>query len=104
MMVKDHTKANEELKSLAAQKNITLPATLSDKHQKHVDDLNDKTGKDFNKAYMDLMVDDHKEDVDDFKDAAENVPDSTIKGFAAKAVPVLQKHLEAAQAIQKNLK
>jgi len=104
MMVEDHTKANDELKTLAAQKNITLPATLSDKNQKHVDDLNSKTGKDFDKAYMDLMVDDHKEDVDKFKDASQNVPDSTIKGFAAKTLPVLQKHLDAAQAIHKNLK
>jgi putative membrane protein len=104
MMVNEHTKANDELKSLAAQKNITLPTALSEKHQKHVDDLSGKTGNDFDKAYMDLMVEDHEEDVEKFQDAAQNLPDSTLKSFAAKTVPVLEKHLQAAKAIHDNMK
>lgn len=39
MMVKDHSKANDELKKLAAAKNITLPAVVGDDMQKHMDDL-----------------------------------------------------------------
>ncbi len=34
MMVADHTKANEELKSLAGIKNIALPAAVSEEMQK----------------------------------------------------------------------
>ncbi len=104
MMVDDHTKANEELKALAAQKNITLPQTLSEKHQKHVDDLSAKTGKDFDEAYMDLMTSDHKEDIDEFKEAADDAKDTDIKAFAQKTLPVLQKHLDAAQSIKDGLK
>src|SRR5262245_36571918 len=39
MMVKDHSKANEELMTLAKSKNITLPATLDNDSQKKHDDL-----------------------------------------------------------------
>ncbi|HEY4651370.1 MAG TPA: DUF4142 domain-containing protein, partial [Pontibacter sp.] len=59
MMVTDHTKANEELKALAAQKNITLPTAMGEDHQEHVREVSKKTGADFDKAYMKLMVEDH---------------------------------------------
>jgi putative membrane protein len=104
MMVKDHTQANDELKAIAAKQNITLPDSMSNDKKQHLDDLSKKTGKDFDKAYMDMMVDDHKEDVNKFKDAAQNSPDSAVKAFAAKAVPILQKHLDSAQAIQQSIK
>ncbi|HET9053527.1 MAG TPA: DUF4142 domain-containing protein, partial [Cyclobacteriaceae bacterium] len=82
-MVDDHTKANEELKGLASQKNISLPATLSDKSQKKLSDLREKTGKDFEDAYTDCMVKDHKEAVDKFKKQAEKGDDAELKSWAA---------------------
>lgn len=102
MMVKDHTKANDELKTLAAAKNITLPAAVSDEMQNHIADLNKKTGKDFDKDYVDMMVTDHKNVIDAFEDAAKNSKDSAFKKFAVKTLPTLYKHLGAAKAIQKS--
>src|ERR1700761_7486551 len=58
MMVTDHSKANDELKALAATKNITLPIAISDDNQKAYDKLAAETGKDFDKDYSDIMVDD----------------------------------------------
>ena len=104
MLVTDHTAANNELKSLASSKNITLPATMGDDHQKHVKDLNEKSGADFDKAYMKMMVDDHKEDVDKFEKASEKCEDPDLKAFAAKTLPVLRKHLDAAKSTNDALK
>ena len=101
MMVDDHTKANNELKSLAAQKGITLPAMLMEKHQKMVNDLTAKTGKEFDKEYMNMMVDDHKEDIDAFEKAAEKGNDADLKAFAAKTIPTLKQHLEMAEKTEK---
>ena len=100
MMVTDHTKANNELKAVAAKKNITLPETPMEKQQKHIDELKTKKGADFDKAYVDLMVDDHKEDVSKFQDEANKGNDADVKAFAAKTLPVLQKHLDHIQKIQ----
>src|SRR5690349_21394038 len=44
MMVKDHSSATDELKNLAASKNVTLPTSISNEHQKKMDDLNKKSG------------------------------------------------------------
>lgn len=102
MMVKDHTKAGDELKSLAFSKNITLPATVSDDMQKHIDDLSKKTGKEFEKDYVEMMVSDHKDAIDLFEDAAKNSKDSAFKTFAFKTLPTLYKHLGAVKAIEKS--
>ncbi|MBO9563947.1 MAG: DUF4142 domain-containing protein [Niastella sp.] len=104
MMVRDHTKANDELKSIASAKNFTLPAMLPEKHQKHVDDLSKKTGSDFDKAYMKMMVNDHEEDVKKFEKAASDATDPAIKDFAARTLPTLRAHLDSAKAIHKDLK
>ncbi|HSB94585.1 MAG TPA: DUF4142 domain-containing protein [Flavitalea sp.] len=100
MMVTDHTKANDELKSLAQSKGVTLPGTMTDEHQKHVKDLGEKSGKDFDEAYMKMMVDDHKEDVDHFEDCSKDSKDADLKAFATKTLPVLQKHLAEAKTVK----
>ena len=100
MMVADHSKANEELKTLAASKNISIPSTLSADHQKHVDELSKLSGAEFDKEYVKLMVEDHKEDIDLFKEAFSDAKDPDIKAFAGKTLPTLQKHHDAVKAIQ----
>lgn len=96
-MLDDHMKANDELQSIATQKNITLPAALSDDAQKDVDRLSKLSGAEFDKEYMSLMVDDHKTDVDEFKKASEECKDPEIKAFAAKTLPTLEGHLDMAK-------
>jgi putative membrane protein len=103
MMVKDHTKANAELKGIAAKKNITLPATLGEDHQKVFKDVTEEKGADMDKEYLKEMVKDHEEDVKEFREASEKASDPEIKAFATKQVPVLQHHLEMAQKMSATL-
>ncbi|MBT1688093.1 DUF4142 domain-containing protein [Dawidia soli] len=97
MMVTDHSKANDELKSLAAQKNISLPGALSEKCQKKYDELAEKKGADFDKAFMKSMVDDHEEVVKAFKKEAEEGNDADIKSWASGKVAALEHHLASAK-------
>ena len=99
MMVADHTKANAQLKAVAAAKNITISASMMDKHQKHVDMLKTKKGAEFDKEYIDMMVDDHKEDVEKFSDEANKGNDADVKAFASKTLPVLKKHLQHVEQV-----
>jgi putative membrane protein len=103
-IVTDHTKANDELKALAQSKGITLTETLKDEHQKHITDLNEKTGADFDKAYMKLMVEDHKDDIDNFQKCSKDSKDADVKAFATKTIPVLQKHLADAKIVRDAVK
>jgi putative membrane protein len=103
-MIDDHSEANKELAALALQKNITLPQTLSEKNQKHYDELQQKKGKAFDEAYTDFMVKDHKEDIDEFKKEAEKGNDKDLQSWAKGKVPVLEHHLSMAQQTQESLK
>jgi len=104
MMVDDHSKANDELKALAKSKNIVLPASVGKDEVKMENDLSKKKGKDFDKAYVDAMVDDHKKDIGDFQKAIKFMRDSDLKAFAVKTLPVLQKHLDSIKAIKAGMK
>ncbi|MCJ8208215.1 DUF4142 domain-containing protein [Mucilaginibacter sp. RS28] len=104
MMITDHTKANTELIALAKQKNITLPSVVGTDEKKMMDDLAKKSGKEFDKDYVDMMVKDHEKDVSKFKDASEKCKDADLKAFATKTLPVLQGHLDAIKKIQASMK
>jgi putative membrane protein len=98
-MVKDHTKANDELKALATKKNITLPATISKKHQDKLDKLAKLSGSDFDEEYMEAMDKAHEKDVKLFEKASEsNDIDAEVKAFAAKMLPTLRMHAEMADS------
>jgi putative membrane protein len=103
-MVDDHTNANNELKALAQQKNITLPATMGNEHQRKYDNFNDKTGAEFDKEYIDQMVKDHKEAIDEFEDQAEEGNDPELKSWASSKLAALRQHLTEAERIQEALK
>src|SRR5665213_379141 len=103
MMVDDHSKINDELKSLASKKNVALPSTVTSDQQKDIDKLSKETGKDFDKDYVSMMIDDHKKDIDAFKKAGDKIQDADYKDFIIKALPTLQKHLDAIEAIHKKM-
>ena len=103
MMIDDHTKANNELKALAAKKNVTLPTDMGS-YKGDVDDMSKLKGADFDSEYVDHMVDDHEDDVAAFEKQANSGADPDVKAFANKCLPVLKKHLEAIKAIQAKMK
>ena len=96
-MVTDHSKANDELKSLAQQKNWTLPTEVKGKDEAMKDRLTKKKGEAFDKAYMRDMVMDHKKDVADFKKCADSCKDPDLKQWAGKTLPTLEEHLKLAK-------
>lgn len=101
MMVKDHTAAADKLKTLAAQKNITLPTSVSTDMQKNLDDLKAKSGKDFDKAYIDMMVSDHKKVISAFEDESKNGSDADVRAFADSTLHTLRHHLDEAEKCKK---
>lgn len=102
-MVKDHSHANDELKSIAPQANVTLPTGLSESEQATYDQLSKLSGADFDKAYANDMVSDHEHDVAAFKQEATMGQNETLKSFAMKTLPTLQSHLNQAREMLKSV-
>jgi putative membrane protein len=101
-MVTDHSKANDELKEVASKENLEIPTSIDSKHQKQIDKLGKLSGADFDRAYVKEMLKDHKKDVKEFQNEAQNGTNPGVKNFAAKTLPVLQEHLEMVQNLSKS--
>jgi putative membrane protein len=96
-MVDDHTKANDQLKSIAQQKGVQIPSDLDSKDKALKDKLSGLSGAEFDRMYMQHMVQDHKKDVAEFQKEASNGKDPDVKNFASQTLPTLKEHLQMAQ-------
>jgi putative membrane protein len=103
-MMSDHTRANNELRNLAAQKNVTLPTELNARHREGMDKLSKMSGAEFDREYMRMQVEDHEKTVSLFQNQADSGTDSDVRAFAAKTLPTLKTHLEQARNVQGKLK
>ncbi len=99
-MVDDHSKANDQLKSIASSKGVTLPGDMKSADRREHDKLAKLSGPDFDREYMKYMVADHKKDVSDFRKEAKSGKDADVKGFAGTTLPTLEQHLQMAQATE----
>ena len=90
----DHTKAMDDLKALAAKKQITIPTTLTDDGIKENKKLMDTKGSDFDKDYVDKMVSGHKDAISKFEKASTDANDPDIRSWAASMLPGLRQHLD----------
>lgn len=108
MMVDDHTRAGTELKRIAGQHNLTPEngdrADAMDRGGLF-DRLSQLEGAEFDRAYMDAMVDDHEDAVDDLEDKAGDAGEhADVKAWASQTLPKVRQHLERARALRDALR
>jgi len=96
-MVTDHGKANQELKDLAVAESVTLPTEMSTEAKALQKKLSSLSGTEFDKAYMEEMLKDHKKDIAAFQEEAQQGKDLEVKNWAEKTLPTLQEHYTLAQ-------
>ena len=100
-MVKDHQETSAELKALVEGGKVkaTLPSALDAEHQKKLDDLRAKLGKDFDSAYDRMQMQAHEEAVELFEQYARDGDNPDLKAWAAKTLPHLKEHLAMAKRL-----
>jgi putative membrane protein len=104
-IVTDHTKANEQLTAVTKGKGLQVPSSQSDMHKAMIDKFRQmEAGKDFDRHYIEHMVEDHKIDIELFETAADDAKlDAELRGYAKQNLPTLRDHLKQAQTIQSKL-
>jgi putative membrane protein len=93
-MVKDHSKANDELKEVAGKMNVMVPEKVDAKHQAMITKMSALSGTAFDKAYVNGMVKAHKEDIALFESADKEVKNEDLKKFIENTIPIMKGHLE----------
>lgn len=102
-MVRDHSKANVELKALASRKHVMLPAAMTVEQKTEKANLMKLSGAAFDREYMRMMVEDHDKDVAAFQQKSSDAADADLKGWAIKTLPTLQEHQRMAHETQGKL-
>ena len=101
-MVHDHQKTSSELKGLVdgGKVKATLPTTLDSQHQKMLDELKAKYGKDFDTSYDQTQLKAHQDAVALFDAYAKGGDNAELKGWAFRTLPHLREHLSLAQKLK----
>jgi len=131
MMVQDHTKAGEQLKAIATQYNIQPEANEADEHKGAMDKLSKLRGAEFDREYINQMIDDHQDVVNDLQrrvdyngtaaeritkgttasdkntnvrpEQANNPVEAKLNQWASDTLPTAQHHLDEARIIKDKL-
>lgn len=104
MMIDAHTKTSEQLKPMAASKNVALPADVDAKQKSMSDKLSGLSGEKFDAEYMKGQVKAHEAAVKLFQKESEKGTDADVKTWAAQTLPAIQSHLEMARTMSSAMK
>jgi putative membrane protein len=99
MLVSDHSKGLAQAQQIASRLRLRIPATLTPKARSEQHRLRGLGGRAFDREVRRYMIDDHREDITEFREQARS-GDRATSGYAAATVPVMQRHLAAARAIR----
>lgn len=102
-MIQDHQQANQEVQALASKEGVQLPRERTDRQKLRHVELEQLSGTAFDLAYMQYMLKDHRKDVAQFEQTAQQLQDPAVKTWAFNTLPVLQHHLELASDVATRL-
>jgi putative membrane protein len=102
-MVEDHTKANEQLTSIAAELGVQMPKTLDSEHERMREKLQTLHGKAFDDQYTHDMVEDHNKTIKLFQQEERSGHNTELKQFAQKTLPTLEEHQKMALELSHKL-
>lgn len=102
-MINDHSKTGDNLKATLQSANIDAQpsTTLDTAHQKKLNDLKNATGADFDRKYVQMQEDAHKEAVTLFQGYAQNGDNVDLKQFASDTLPTLEQHKSQIDSLAK---
>ncbi|MGN6156146.1 MAG: DUF4142 domain-containing protein [Sphingomicrobium sp.] len=99
MLVSDHSAHKQQLATLAQQNGVAVTDDLKDEAKAEQTKLNALSGAAFDKEFVRATVENHKKDIAKYEEQAKGT--GPVADMAKQTLPVLQKHLAAAEALQK---
>lgn len=102
-MVTDHTTSGQEWAALASRMGLSSTPTLDATQQQSVTQLSALSGTEFDRAYVNTMVQDHQQDAATFQSRGPSAKSSDVRNLAANSLTTVQAHLSLAQQLASQL-
>jgi putative membrane protein len=104
MMIDDHNDALNKLQNVLKDDNVNRSTNSKPADEaSNMSALQNTSGADLDREYMNMMVQDHEKDLDELRNAEGTVQNADLKNYIQDLIPMVQKHLEKAQNIQSDL-
>ncbi|HEY2835810.1 MAG TPA: DUF4142 domain-containing protein [Rhizomicrobium sp.] len=100
-LVQDHAEARAEVIKIGRRMGLHPTRDVNDEARDLRDRLRDARGREFDRIFIRHMVDDHRHDIDAFRDEARE-HHGPVSDLAARQLPTLQKHLDMAVALDRS--
>lgn len=104
MLETDHSAVLNDLKTMASNKGITIPTEESGQAKDKLKDLSDDKASEFDKEWCETLMDNHKNSISKFENAANDLSDPDLKNFANTVLPKLRMHHDQLMECHKKLK
>ncbi len=105
LMIDDHNTALNELRLIAANKNIALPESTDLQHKALATALKLLSGDTFDRQYIARSgVNDHERTLQLLEKAQNEGRDMEFKAYASKMVPIVREHLTMARQLDNRKK
>jgi putative membrane protein len=101
MLSEEHYVASQELKKIADSKNINLPVSAENNEDEGINKLVKQKSISFDKAFIDVVIQQHQDAIGKFESADSTIKDTEIKDYIAIVLPALKIHLQQALQLQK---
>lgn len=101
MLATDHTNNYQKLQTVAQQAGLTVPTAINAENNKTtIGPFHRLKGAAFDRKYIHTMVVGHTQAVALFKKEVDDAQNPALKVFVQDTIPVLEKHLDHAKAIE----
>jgi putative membrane protein len=98
-MVNDHTNLQNQVASLVTANKVSVSQAMNSKNQGEFNRVNKLSGQAFDSAYMNLMVQAHRQDIANFQTQSQSAKSTQVRTLATNSLPVLQQHLSLATQV-----
>lgn len=104
LLITQHQQLSKDLKDIVAQRRVDVPERLDEAQDSKLDRLRNTSGKAFDRAFIQQMIEDHTTAVTLFDQAGASGKDVHIQAFANKNIPIIRNHLRIAKELSNSLK
>jgi putative membrane protein len=98
-MVADHNKLQNDWVSMATSNGLNFKTGFGKNHRKKLDQLQKLSGKEFDRTYMTLMIQDHKDYVDYFRKEGRAANSAQVRNLVSAGLPTLEQHWSMAKQV-----
>jgi putative membrane protein len=103
-MIEDHSRANDQLKSIAQRYRMPVPTSLDTQDQATYEKLAMMNGKDFDREYAKIQKKGHDRVISEYEKASNDLDNPTLREFAQTMLPTMKQHDEHAKTLKTDTK